>query len=179
MSSLIQGSGTATVVYLWEYKWRKKCLTPNKFQLPQLLWEVRGLMEPSSSTRKCWQAQSCTSLMKIMLATVSSLVWWLSFQEYIVLGYAFPFRALALFLPFFWDTSCALEEVLIAFTSSGSQLSTITYFQHFIQLWISALATVCRSKQHWIYSHLCLGQLVTIKLSNDTHKKCIYTCILS
>lgn len=56
---------------------------------------------------------------------------------------------------------------------TGSQLSTITYFQHFIQLWISALATAYRSKQHWIYSHLCLRQLVTIKLSNDTHKKCI------
>lgn len=47
MSYFIQVYGTITVVHLFQYKWRKLCLIPNKFQLPQLLWEVSDLMGPS------------------------------------------------------------------------------------------------------------------------------------
>lgn len=47
MSYFIQVYGTITVVHLFQYKWIKLCLIPNKFQLPQLLWEVSDLMGPS------------------------------------------------------------------------------------------------------------------------------------
>lgn len=78
------------------------------------------------------------------------------------------------FLPFFRDIACALKDVSITSVSAESHSSTITYSQHFGQLWISVLANVCCSKEHSLLSSLCLGQVAITKLSKHTQKKNLF-----
>lgn len=148
--------------------------TPNKFQLPQSLWEVSGLMGPSLIHKEmligpilytsCEDKDGYSELMGVMIiiSIIHCFVVCLLIQGSCSL-FAFLLRYFR-----------ALVEVLITFISAGFQLSTITYSQYFIRLWISALAIVYCSKKHWIHFHLCLGQFTMIKLSNHPHNILVF-----